>query len=75
MKFPDVSKPETLEKRYLNKMSGQEIDLMKGLLNMNPRVRLQASDALMHPYFDDIREQYVFDLLNNKVRMNSPSTN
>lgn len=36
LKFPDVSKPETLEKRYIGKMGREELNLMGGLLEMDP---------------------------------------
>jgi cyclin-dependent kinase-like len=56
LKFPDVTKPETIDKRYVGKMSLEELDLMAGLLEMDPTKRLTAYEALMHPYFDDIRD-------------------
>jgi cyclin-dependent kinase-like len=56
LKFPDLSKPETLEKRYLGKMNSLEVDLMSGLLEMEPEKRFTAYEAILHPYFDDIRE-------------------
>ena len=37
-------------------MGDVELSLMKGLLEMDYRRRLNAHEALMHPYFDDIRE-------------------
>lgn len=55
LKFPDVSKPETLEKRYVGKMSKKALSLMNGLLKMDPKDRLVGIKALTHPYFDDIR--------------------
>lgn len=76
LKFPDVSKPETLEKRYVGKMSRKALSLMNGLLRMNPKDRLIGLKALMHPYFDDIRfkdaefykiaDKNELDLLQNK---------
>ena len=55
LKFPDVSKPETLEKKYVGKMSKKALSLMNGLLKMDPSQRLKGVAALNHPYFDDIR--------------------
>lgn len=51
-----MTKPETLEKRYSGKMNDIELSLMHGLLDMNHHTRFTAFDALMHKYFDDIRE-------------------
>lgn len=41
-KFPELSKPETLEKRYVGKMSSKALGLLKGMLNMVPEDRLTA---------------------------------
>jgi cyclin-dependent kinase-like len=40
LKFPDISKPETLEKRYLSSLSKKALSLMSGLLKMNPADRI-----------------------------------
>jgi hypothetical protein len=37
-----VSKPETLEKRYAGKYGEVELQLMAGLLEMDPRKRLNS---------------------------------
>jgi len=62
-KFPDVTKPETIEKKYAGKLSKEGIDMMKGLLDMDPNERLTAKQALMHPYFDGIRTSEDEELL------------
>lgn len=54
-KFPDVSKPDTLAKKYGTKLSKEAHELMCGLLIMDPKDRLTAKQALMHPYFDGLR--------------------
>jgi len=36
-------------------MSSQGLELMSGLLEMDPRDRLTAKQALMHPFFDGLR--------------------
>jgi cyclin-dependent kinase-like len=54
-KFPDVTKPETIEKKYAGKVSQEGLDLLQGLLKMDPKERLSAKQALMHPYFDGLR--------------------
>lgn len=59
LRFPDVSKPETLEKRYTGKLSNKALSLMISLLKMNPADRLSGEEALRHTYFDDIREPEV----------------
>jgi serine/threonine protein kinase len=36
-------------------MPREGLDLMSGLLAMDPKDRLTAKQALMHPYFDGLR--------------------
>ena len=40
LKFPEISKPETLEKRYMTSLSKKALQLMIGLLKMDPAERL-----------------------------------
>jgi len=59
-RFPIITKPETLENRYLGKASKQMISLMNGLLQMDPNKRISSKfiynplveEALAHPYFE-----------------------
>lgn len=50
-KLDDVTKPETLERRYMGKLSKTAISFMKALLNPDPKVRLKSDDVFQHPYF------------------------
>lgn len=57
LKFPsDVTKLESLEKKYTGKLSKNALSLMTGLLRMDPADRFSGEQALAHPYFDDIRD-------------------
>lgn len=56
LRFPEVAKFETLEKRYMGKISKVALNFMKSLLCMHPGERLNASEALKHPYFECLRE-------------------
>lgn len=56
-KFPDVSKPETLQKKYAGKLPKEGLDLMQGLLIMDPQERFTTKEALLHPFFEGIRSQ------------------
>ena len=58
MKFPEINKPETLERRYLGKLSKKALNFLKSLLKMDPKERLNIDDAINHPYFDEIRNEY-----------------
>ena len=40
LKFPEIVKPETLEKKYTGKLSNNALSLMIGLLKMDPSERL-----------------------------------
>jgi cyclin-dependent kinase-like len=46
MKFPDIPKPETIERRYIGKISKKGLNFMKSLLRMDPSERLTSHDAL-----------------------------
>ena len=54
MKFPEVTKPETLEKRYLGKISKKALSFLKNLLKMDSKQRLTAAEALDNPYFEGL---------------------
>jgi len=58
VKFPEVTKPETLEKKYLGKLSKKALAFMKVCLKMDPADRISASEALQHPYFEGLRESF-----------------
>ncbi|CAD8092627.1 unnamed protein product [Paramecium sonneborni] len=60
MKFPEISKPETLEQRYLCKLPKKAINFVKGLLKMEPAERLTCKQALRHQYFEDLPEAVEF---------------
>ncbi|CAD7971380.1 unnamed protein product [Amoebophrya sp. A120] len=56
LKFPDMSKPETLEKRYVGKIPKRSwMNFMKCVLKMEPRDRLDGAQAVAHPMFDELR--------------------
>ena len=44
-----------MNKKYHGKLSEEGLDLMQGLLGMDPRERLTAKQALMHKFFDGLR--------------------
>lgn len=56
LQFPNMSKPETVERRYMGKMTPEAIQCLKGMLELDPEKRLTAVEALAEPWFDDIRE-------------------
>jgi serine/threonine protein kinase len=56
MRFPEIHTLDTLEKKYIGKLSPKALNFLKQLLRMNPAERISAAEALMHPYFDGLRE-------------------
>ena len=46
-----VSKVESLERRYMGKLCPFAIDFMKGLLQLNPKKRLNSETVFKHKYF------------------------
>ena len=52
LKFPEITKIETLEKRFL-KTEKKVLDFMNRLLKIDPCERMTAGEALMHPYLND----------------------
>ena len=47
----DIQKPETLERRYMGKMSKKSILFMKRLLEVDPKKRIEGVEVLLDPYF------------------------
>ena len=62
-KFPELSKPETLEKKYVGKISSKALNLLSGMLTMEVNKRLTAIECLAHPFFDGIREDEIENLI------------
>ena len=50
----NVTKPETLEKRYMGKFSKKAISFMKGLLALDPKKRLNGNTVFKHAYFEKL---------------------
>jgi serine/threonine protein kinase len=74
-----VTKPETIDKKYAGKLSKEGLELMQGLLMMDPKDRFTAKQALMHQFFDGLRtaaeeEQIIRDREKSLKRVES-STN
>ena len=57
IKLENINKPETLDRRYMGKMSKVALSFLKALLRLDPRERISGIDIFMHPYFDDIRAE------------------
>jgi cyclin-dependent kinase-like len=73
LKFPNMNKPETLDRHYLGKLPKIALQFMNDLLKMDPNDRLTSQHALNHPYFDGLQS----DLTNENAINNTimPSQN
>ncbi|XP_076840113.1 cyclin-dependent kinase-like 5 isoform X2 [Brachyhypopomus gauderio] len=56
LRFPTVSHPQTLERRYLGIINGPMLDLMKNLLLLNPNERFLTEQSLNHHAFQTQRQ-------------------
>jgi hypothetical protein len=54
LKFPDMSRPETLQKKYVGVMSKRALNFCRSLMQMDPQTRLTTSHCVEHPYFEDL---------------------
>ncbi|XP_030582887.1 cyclin-dependent kinase-like 5 isoform X2 [Archocentrus centrarchus] len=55
LRFPTVSHPQTLERRYLGIIDGALLDLLKNLLLLNPTERFLTEQSLNHHAFQTLR--------------------
>lgn len=54
LKFPDMSRPETLQKKYMGTLSKRSLHFMQQVLSMDPAERPTSEEALNHPYFQSM---------------------
>ena len=81
-----VSRPESLERRYMGKLGPTAIDFLKGLLQLDPNKRINDETVFKHKYFTifmkEPENQYILDLIergnninNNKIDTNKEKSN
>lgn len=70
LKFPDMSKPETLQKKYVGVLSKRAMSFMNVLLGMDPADRPSAEMSLNHVYFQGLQNP-----LNTMVSLGEDLTN
>ncbi|KAI7863355.1 kinase-like domain-containing protein [Spinellus fusiger] len=56
--FPDIE-PFPLSMVFKEKTPSKSIDLLEHLLVFDPKQRLEAIDALVHPFFDQLRDPHL----------------
>eukprot|EP00603_Paraphysomonas_imperforata_P004496 CAMPEP_0114426414 /NCGR_PEP_ID=MMETSP0103-20121206/7787_1 /TAXON_ID=37642 ORGANISM="Paraphysomonas imperforata, Strain PA2" /NCGR_SAMPLE_ID=MMETSP0103 /ASSEMBLY_ACC=CAM_ASM_000201 /LENGTH=701 /DNA_ID=CAMNT_0001595377 /DNA_START=98 /DNA_END=2203 /DNA_ORIENTATION=+ len=57
LKFPDMSRPETLQKKYIGTLNKRSMNFIQGLLCMDPCGRPSSQDALGHSYFQGLHNK------------------
>eukprot|EP01032_Pedospumella_encystans_P028220 gene28220-31878_t len=57
LKFPDMSRPETLQNKYLGKLSKRALGFMRSLLVMEPKDRLNSQACLDDIYFESLVQE------------------
>ena len=71
-----VSKVESLERRYLGKLGPTAIDFMKGLLQLDPKKRLNSDTVFKHKYFacfmkDEKEKEKINNISNAIIKENN----
>jgi len=86
-KLINISKPETIERRYMEKLGPTAIDFMKGLLQLDPKKRLNSETVFKHRYFapfikeeeekkKKLNEMHINKLIdNNQIRIKNEDKN
>ncbi len=77
-----VTRPESLERRYMGRLGPTAIDFLKGLLQLDPDKRINDETVFKHKYFTcfmkEPENQYILDLLekgNNNTNNNNTNGN
>jgi serine/threonine protein kinase len=53
-----MSRPETLQKKYVGKLSKRALNIIRALLNMESASRPSSEECLQHPYFENLDRKY-----------------
>ena len=78
-KLLHVAKPESLERRYMSKLGPTAIDFMKGLLQLDPKKRLNSDTVFKHKYFscfiNDEKNEKEKEKINNNINNDANKKN
>jgi cyclin-dependent kinase-like len=74
-KLLNVTKPETVDRRYFGKLSKTAINFMKQLLHPDPKQRLNGETVFLHPYFNGMTDtadkpKVLQPIINNTTNIN-----
>ncbi|KAK3701730.1 hypothetical protein QZH41_018893 [Actinostola sp. cb2023] len=67
LKFPAVSYPQTLSRKYMGIISGAMLNFMQATLQLDPVQRFTVEDCFHHPAFQKEREDYEQRLKDNPL--------
>ena len=67
-KLPDMSKPETLAKKYAGKINKLALSFLQGLLQMDPKDRLTSEQCIKHPWFAGYNVKKAIKAYNEKTQ-------
>ncbi|OQS02658.1 hypothetical protein THRCLA_04980 [Thraustotheca clavata] len=71
LKFPDMSRPDTVQKRFLGKVHKRALAFLKGTVQLGPDERMTATECVHHPYFEGL-EKELDELKYNNQAMTPP---
>ncbi|ETW05182.1 CMGC/CDKL protein kinase [Aphanomyces invadans] len=57
LKFPDMTRPETLQKRFVGKIPKRALGFLKGAIQLGPDERMTATECINHPYFEGLEKE------------------
>ena len=58
LRFPDMKRPETLQRKYVGRLTKRALSFMRELLKMAPQERMTGEESLRHPYFEQVRARF-----------------
>ncbi|KAF0689143.1 Aste57867_19415 [Aphanomyces stellatus] len=73
LKFPDMTRPETLQKRFVGKIPKRAMGFLKGTVQLGPDERMTSSECVNHPYFEGLEKEMEDAKWNNQQHV-SPQT-
>lgn len=71
LRFPDMRAPETLQKKYVGKLSKRALSFMKACLCMEPKERPTSLESINNSYFDEVRASGQFAVHSTVAPSNS----
>ncbi|CAK4623631.1 hypothetical protein LEN26_019840, partial [Aphanomyces euteiches] len=74
LKFPDMSRPETLQKRFVGKIPKRAMGFLKGTVQLGPDERMTSAECVHHPYFEGLEKELEDMKFNNPPPSQQPGS-